>query len=164
MVAWGSTTTGATPQRQVKKWYTIIKAKPSEILVHAHMKECTGVPVYRVDMITKSKKGAGSRGRCAECNRLTNVFCIICKKWLCDPQLAGNRDTLGTKSVIHNDPKYIKIVFDDGAVSGKEEAICAVFSCWHKSHQATLEENGALERGWRCYGIGNDDISSMSSP
>jgi hypothetical protein len=153
MVAWGSTATGVTPQRQVKKWYQRNTAKPSEILVHTRMKECIGVPVYRVDMKTKSNKDTGSRGHCVECNRLTNVFCIICKKWLCDPQLAANRDTLGNKLLVTNDdPKYIKIVFDDGVISGKEEAICAVFSCWHKSHQAALEENGALERGWHCYG------------
>jgi hypothetical protein len=70
------------------------------------------VPVYRVDMKTKSNKGTGSRGYCVECNRLTNVFCIVCKKWLCDPQLAANRDTLGNKLLVTNDdPKYTRLLW-----------------------------------------------------
>jgi hypothetical protein len=53
---------------------------------------------------------------------MTNVFCIVCKKWLCDPQLAANRG-LGTSE----DPKYVKINFGDGALSGAETSICAIF-------------------------------------
>ncbi len=83
------------------------------------------MPVYRVDMKTKSNKGAGSRGHCVECNHLTNLFCIIYKKWLCNPQLAANQNMLGSKlDADANDYKYIKIEFDDGAISGKEETIC----------------------------------------
>jgi hypothetical protein len=87
---------------------------------------------------------------------MTNIFCIVCKKWLCDPQLAANRG-----SAVSEDPKYIKINLD-GALSGMETSICAIFSCWHKAHQAALEEDGALERGWHYY-ENSDDISSMAS-
>jgi hypothetical protein len=51
------------------------------------------------------------------------------------------------------DPKYLKIVFDDGSVSGEEYSIVTVFSCWHKSHQDALEASGALERGWHSYKV-----------
>jgi hypothetical protein len=112
----------------------------AEVMVHERMTDCKGVPVYRVDMKTKSNRGVGSRGRCVECNRITNNFCILCKKWLCDPQLAANR---GMQS---DDPKYITITFDDGTVTGSVNKICAVFSCWHKSHQTALNADGALAR------------------
>jgi hypothetical protein len=46
------------------------------------------------------------------------------------------------------DPKFINIKFDDGSLSGKEDYICAIYSCWHKAHQGSLEANGAVEGGW----------------
>ncbi len=167
-VTWGTTTTGATPQPNINKWYSTISTKPAEAILHARMRDCSGVPVYRVDPKAKSNKGSGSRGHCAECNRLTNYFCIVCKKWLCDPQLAANRPkALGSNGkqgwVNNNDPKFIKIMFDDGVISGKEVAICAVFSCWRKAHQDSLEANGALEHGW-CYESDCDELSCTSRP
>lgn len=115
--------------------------------------------MYRVDLKTKSSKGTGSRGSCAECHKLTNIFCIVCKRWLCDPQLAANRSQENT-----DDPKFIKITFHDGEDRDADvDAICGVFSCWHKAHQAALEADGALERGWHCSEI-EDNVSSMGSP
>jgi hypothetical protein len=71
---WGTTTTGATPKCNVKKWYSTIPSNPAEGLLHARTKECIGVPVYRVDPKTKGNKAAGSRGHCVECHRLTPLF------------------------------------------------------------------------------------------
>ncbi len=94
-VAWGNITAGTTPQRSVKKWYERINpTTAAEITVHERMADCKGVPIYRVDMKTKNNRAAGSRGSCVECSRITNIFCILCKKWLCDPQLAANRRIL----------------------------------------------------------------------
>ena len=159
-VAWGTLSAGVTPQRRVKKFYNKNPTNISEEIVHSRMKACTGVPVYRVDLKTKGNRGIGSRGRCAECNMQTNTFCIVCKRWLCDPQLAANR----ANHDYNDDPKFIKINFQDGALGDDAEAntICAIFSCWHKAHRAALEADGALERGWHC-----DDSnggSSMDSP
>jgi len=147
-VAWGNLATGATPERCVRKWYEGHTTTAAEKTLHQRMIECKGVPVYRVDAKTKSNRVAGSRGRCVECNHITNVFCILCKKWLCDPHLAANRSTQW-----RDDPKYITITFDDGKLNGKEKRICAIYSCWHKSHRAALEADGALARGI----YGNED-------
>ncbi len=101
----------------------------------------SGVPVYRVDLRKKSNKGAGSRGCCAECNKLTNIFYIVSERRLCDPQLAANQSQEDS-----DDPKFIKITFHDGEVRDADtNTICAVFSCWRKAHQAALEADGALE-------------------
>jgi hypothetical protein len=153
LVTWGTTTTGATPTRSVKKWYSTIPSNPAEALLHARTKEWIGVPVYRVDPKTKGNKAAGSRGHCVECHRLTNYFCIICKKWLCDAQLAANHPKASgreeeKKGSKIGDPKFIKVTFDDGSLSGKEDYICAIYSCWYKAHQGSLEANGAVEGGW----------------
>jgi len=91
---------------------------------------------------------------------LTNNFCIVCKKWLCDQQLPANR-VINTDN---DDPKLIKITLDDGMISGRTKTICGIFSCWHKTHQVALEADGALKRGWRCCESNGDDTSSMSSP
>jgi hypothetical protein len=62
-VAWGSVSTGATPQRGVKKWYNENNPNTAaQIAVHECMVGCKGLPIYRVDMQTKSNKAAGSRG------------------------------------------------------------------------------------------------------
>jgi hypothetical protein len=109
-VAWGTTSLGSTPHGLVKKFYTTINpSKPAKAHAFAQMIRCNKVPVYRVNMETKSNKGAGSQSRCVKCSRLTNIFCIICKKWLCDPQFAANRSEIN-----NDDPKYIKITFDNG--------------------------------------------------
>ncbi len=101
---------------------------------------------------------------------VTNFFCMICKKWLCDPQLATNHpkalenDGEGwVNGSGTDDPKFIQVAFNDGTLSGKKDAICTVFSCWHKAHQAVLEANGALERGLS-FEDDYDDMSCMSSP
>jgi hypothetical protein len=113
------------------------------------MNSCTGMPVYRVDITAKSSKGSGGRGCCAECNMQTSTFCIVCKRWFCDPQLTANRSQKNGDK----EPKFIKISFSDGNCSEYKDvnAICAIFSSWHKAHQAALEDDGALERGWHCY-------------
>ncbi len=158
-VAWGTMTARGTPQRSVKKWYEgIHPTTTAEIAVHERMADCTGVPVYRVDMKTKSNRVAGSRGRCVECSHIMNFFCILCKKWLCDPQLAANCSIMQS-----DDPKYVTITFDDGKLSGKEKRICAIYSCWHKSHHAALEADGALARGFHCIENFESEISSMGS-
>jgi len=166
-VIWGTTATGSTPTRNVNKWYTKVPTNPTESLLHARVKECIGVPIYRVDPKTKSNKGPGSRGHCTECQRQTNYFCIICKKWLCDPQLAASRPKALDKNGEEcrkvsgmDDPKFIQISFDDRVRFGKKDPVCAVFSCWHKAHQTALEANGAFERGLSY----DDDMSCMSSP
>jgi hypothetical protein len=102
-VAWGTVSSVATPQRRVKEWCTKNPRNDAEEIVHSQMKSCTGVPVYRVVIKTKSNKGSGSRGCCAECNMQTNIFCIVCKRWLCDPQLAANRSQKNGC----NQPKFI---------------------------------------------------------
>jgi hypothetical protein len=110
--------------------------------VYQRMIQCKGVPVFRVDMKTKSRRGNGSRGKCVECHWATNIFCIICKKWLCDPQLAANRTD--DDHPASDDPKYITITFDDDNMTGKINTICAIYLCWQRSHQASLEPDGAL--------------------
>ncbi len=160
-VAWGAMSIGATPHKQVKKWYLSDPTTFQDLSVHERMRNCLGVPVYRVDMKTKDNKGRGSRSNCAECGRITNTFCIKCKTWLCNPQLAANRGSDKENSVGLNemDPKFIMIQFDDGRTIEKKETICAIFSCWHKFHQAALEADGALARGW----LLGDDCSSLTN-
>jgi hypothetical protein len=47
-----------------------------------------------------------------------------------------------------SDPKFIQITFDDGKVTGKEETICAIYSCWHKSTKLHFNQVGLwLEDG-----------------
>ena len=77
-VVWGTVSSGAMPQWHVKEWYTKNPRNDIEEIIHSQMKSCTGVPVYRVDIKTKSNKGSGSRGCCAECNMQTDTFCIDC--------------------------------------------------------------------------------------
>jgi hypothetical protein len=47
------------------------------------------------------------------------MFCIVCKKWLCDPQLAANRSD--SEKLATDDPKYITISFDDGKMTEKKK-------------------------------------------
>ncbi len=159
-VAWGAIREGITPKKSINKWYKKAPKIPAEVAVHNRMRLYTGVPLSRVSTVTKSRKDAWSRGSCAECGMLTNNFCIVCKKWLCDQQLPANR-AMNNNS---DDPKYVKISLDDGVISGTTKTICGIFSCWHKAHQAALEADGAFKRGWRCNESYGDDISSMSSP
>jgi len=159
-VAWGAISEGVTPKKFVNEWYKKPPKVPAEVAVHNRMRACTGVPLSRVSVATKSRTDAGSRGSCAECGMLTNNFCITCKKWLCDQQLPANRSA--NNNCFDDDPRYIKITFDDGILSGSPKTICGIFSCWHKAHQVALEADGALKRGWRC--SESDDISSMSTP
>ncbi len=107
-------------------WYTTVMPTASEqLLAYQGMIECKGVPVFRVDTKTKSRRGNGSRGLCVECHRSTNMFCIVCKKWLCDPQLAANRSD--SEKLATDDPKYITISFDDGKMTEKKRDLCHIF-------------------------------------
>jgi len=92
---------------------------------------CTGIPVSRVDPVTKNQKGPGSRGFCAECHNLTNNFCITCRRWLCSPHLPANRT---------NSKKF------DMNNYAKGEEICGVLSCSLKGHQKALEKDGTRHR------------------
>ncbi len=109
------------------------------------MKKCAGVPVFRVCQKAKDYRGVGATGYCVEGNQRTNTFCIIYKKWLCNIQLVVNQSMQQKEGSKLNkqDPKYVLITFDDGKVTGKRQQICAIYSCWHKSHQACLETDGA---------------------
>ncbi len=40
-VTWGTTTTGATPQQNVNKWYSTVPTKPAEAILHARMRDCS---------------------------------------------------------------------------------------------------------------------------
>lgn len=155
LVEWGSVPTGATPYKCVKKWYNKDPTSLTgvTVTVHNRMRKCVGSPIYRVNPSSKDREGAGSRSNCVECSRLTNVFCIGCRKWLCSPQFPVNR---GSKN--KDDPKYIKLLFEGSDYVEKEE-ICGYYSCWHKSHRAALEAEGALARGW-CF----DDTVSVLTP
>jgi len=160
-VAWGSEPTGATPARKVSHWYNTEPTTLNglEVSVHERMNTCTGILVSRVDPVTKELKGPGSRGYCAECHRLTNNFCINCRRWLCSPHLAANREN--SKNPVRVDaPRFIKFKFE-GNDHVKGEEICGIFSCWHKGHQKALEKDGAYQRGWRNFD--DDDVSSMTS-
>ncbi len=45
-------------------WYTTVMPTASEqLLAYQGMIECKGVPVFRVDLKTKSRQGNGSRGK-----------------------------------------------------------------------------------------------------
>jgi hypothetical protein len=92
------------------------------------MKSCSGVPVYRVCPKTKDYRGEGATGYCIECNRKTNTFCIVCKKWLCNISLAANRGPpqKDKNKLKQNDPKFISITFDDGTLTGKPQKITHV--------------------------------------
>jgi len=97
-----------------------------------------------VNSTTKSPKGAGSCNNCAEYHKITNFFSIGCRKWLCSPQLAANRDVDNREQ---SDPPYFSISFKATDHTKKEE-LCAVFSCYHKSHEAAWIADGAFARGW----------------
>ena len=126
-VAWGAISEGVTPKKFVNEWYKKPPKVPAEVAVHNRMRACTGVPLSRVSVATKSRTDAGSRGSCAECGMLTNNFCITCKKWLCDQQLPANRSA--NNNCFDDDPRYIKITFDDGILGGLPKTICGIFSC-----------------------------------
>ena len=119
---------------------------------------CTGIPVSRVDPVTKNQKGPGSRGFCAECHNLTNNFCITCRRWLCSPHLPANR-TNSKKPGPVDAPRFVKFKFD-GNNYVKGEEICGVLSCWLKGHQKALEKDGACQRGWCEF---DDECSSITS-
>jgi len=143
-------TTGATPQRFVKRWYSKdTAANHGEVEVITRMKSCGGVLVYRVYRHTKHYIGEGATEYCIECNQKTNTFCIVCKKWLCNTQLAANQGPphKGNSELNQHDPKFISITFNYGKFTGKPQKICAIYSCWHKSLQASLEAGGAVVRG-----------------
>jgi hypothetical protein len=44
------------------------------------------------------------------------------------------------------DSRYVSITFENEKITGKKQNICAIYSCWHKSHQACLEKEGVLVR------------------
>jgi len=161
LVEWGNKPLGATPHKNVKSWYGRAPASYSGLAMEAHVraKECTGKPVFRVNPETKNVKKAGSRSNCVECHMMTNFFCISCRKWLCSPQLAANRE-MERNGKLSDDPSYFKIIFT-GDENKKGEEICGVYSCWHKAHEAAWEEDGAFARGWRNHF--DDDCSSLTS-
>jgi hypothetical protein len=146
----GKPITGKTPQKNVKYFYENEAAcNTDELLrVHNRMKHCRGIPVFRVNPKTKERRGEGAQGYCVECKRRTNVFCINCKKWLCNVQLPVNRTTEETECSDANmiDSRYVSITFENEKITGKKQNICAIYSCWHKSHQACLEKEGVLVR------------------
>jgi len=158
LAEWGAKPIGATPHKNVKQWFArdIASLTGLDMETHVRAKECTGIPIYRVSPASKDAKGAGARNSCSECSRLTNIFCITCRRWFCSPQLPANRED-GKSGT--DDPKYIKIAHK-GINGKKDEEMCAVFSCWHKGHQTALDEDGAFSRGWRNF---DDDVSSMTS-
>lgn len=158
LAEWGATPTGATPHKNVKQWFARDPASLTglDMETHVRARECTGIPVYRVSPVSKDSKGAGARNSCSECKRLTNIYCIGCRRWFCSPQLPANRED-GKDGT--DDPRYFKIAHK-GINNGKDEEICAVFSCWHKGHQAALDLDGSFARGWRNF---DDDVSSMTS-
>lgn len=89
------------------------------------MKQCTGVTVFRVFQKTKGHRGEGAQWYCVECNHRTNN-CTICKKWLCNIQMAVNWTTNGREgsNAGKEDPKYISISFHDGKVTGNPKKLC----------------------------------------
>lgn len=94
----GNNNFGINLYRVVKKYYaTNNPTKPSKVMVFERILKCNGV----VKMESKSNKGVGSRSRCVECGMLTSIFCIVCKKCLCNPQSAANRSDGNSE-----DPKY----------------------------------------------------------
>jgi hypothetical protein len=66
----------------------------------------------------------------------------------------------GVKEAEENmeDPKFISLTFDGGVLSGKLQKICPIYSCWHKSHQACLEIDGAVVQGQQGDGDDNELI------
>jgi hypothetical protein len=162
VIEWGSVPLGATPHKNVKTWYD---RDPSSFCgvtmeAHVHARECTGLPAYRVNPKTKNHKGAGSRSNCSECHKITNFYCLRCRRWLCSPQLATNRNLENNGKNVKDAPKFFKISFK-GKKHVKDEGICAIYSCWHKAHEEGLKTEGEFARGW-C-NFANDDVSSMTS-
>jgi hypothetical protein len=111
VVEWGSVPLGATPHKNVKSWYD---RDPTSFFLkmeaHVRARECTGLPAYRVNPKTKNPKGADSRSNCAECHKITNFYCLQCRRWLCSPQLATNRN-LKEERKGKVDPNFFKISF-----------------------------------------------------
>lgn len=142
LAEWGAKPIGATPHKNVKEWFARDPTSLTglEMETHVRAKECTGITTYRVSPVSKDAKGAGARNSCSEFSRLTNIFCISCRRWFCSPQLPANRED-GKSGT--DDPKYIKTVHK-GINGKKDEEMCAVFSCWHKRHQTALDEDGAF--------------------
>ena len=149
IVAWGSERTGATPQKNLKQFYSRSESgfrNDSELEFHERQAYCTGNPLYRVSFDTKNPKGAGSRGTCAICNKISNVWCMGCHRFLCNIGLPANRSE---SIMIGDDPKYITLEYEREGENGKEIInVCGFYSCWHKGHQAALDAEGATERGW----------------
>jgi hypothetical protein len=116
--------------------------------VHAYM-GCRGVPVYRVDTKTKCNKDVSSRGRYIRCNCMTNLFCIICKNgcvilnW---QQITFDKKRIG---VNEDDPKVIRMSFDDGKVNEKEDTFVASF------HVGT----SPTKQHWRQMGLCHKDVA-----
>ena len=111
VVAWGSLRTGATPQKNLKQFYDKSKIrKPSELEFHERVDSCTGNGIYRVCYETKNRTGPGSRGSCAVCGKLSNIWCIKCHRWLCNIALPANRSESLRSG---DDPKYITLKYEE---------------------------------------------------
>jgi hypothetical protein len=85
MEMWLKPSTGHSPKRNVKKFYspddeTICEGKQK---LYTRRLECSGNAVYRVHYDDAKKeinpKGDRSRSTCVQCKQQTNVFCSICK-------------------------------------------------------------------------------------
>jgi hypothetical protein len=81
--------TGKTPKGKVKKQIEAMELKSRQNKLDGNgqryldrLKRCTGHHVHR---LTESfeERGAGAEGTCAHCNKRTNDYCILCKRWLC---------------------------------------------------------------------------------
>ncbi len=70
-----------------------------------------GNPAYRVNPITKDVNGDGA-GIVVLSAVVLHFFCINCRRWLCSPHLAANKENEKDGKVIcSNDATYFQISF-----------------------------------------------------
>jgi hypothetical protein len=78
-VAWGTISIGFTRCKYINKWYEKNPQSSAEAAVHSRMRECRGVPVYRVNPNQKIPKAPVVEGTALNVVRLQTYFALFFK-------------------------------------------------------------------------------------
>jgi hypothetical protein len=151
---WGNPKIGFTPMKKVRAFYSksIRQLSAPEIEIKNRREDCAGLPLYRVYKDPNSgeivQKGKGSRGKCARCGAITQMWCGICHTWLCGPHV----EMKGASLVDNEDRKFIfKLLAGDSSLLGSGRLMddCGIVcrnSCWHEWHATGYER--LSEKAW----------------
>jgi len=111
-----------SPKRNLKKFYENVTPTSKSF---SRRITCSGSPIYRVSVVGKKIEtdGSGSRNSCAQCGKLTHIYCTNCHVWFCGPHV-GRCDEEGRSTVVcfSNTPK-----------------IYGLKTCWMDWHESGLQ-------------------------